>query len=65
MRLVKPFEFARNQRRNHRTIFRQFVFPPANRQIAAKRLAIIEIGADDGRFKISTGFHNRPCVTSI
>lgn len=35
----------------------QFVFPPADREIAAKGLAIVEIGADDGRFQIKTLFH--------
>src|SRR6266550_9362806 len=33
------------------------MFPPADSEIAAKRLAIIQIGADDGRFKIETLLH--------
>src|SRR5438132_3593480 len=54
-------QFAHDQRRDYRAILRHLMFPPANRQIAAERLAIIEIRSNHRSFKIDTLFH----ITSI
>lgn len=50
VRLGHSLEFPLDKDRTASTIFRQFVFPPANSQISAKRLAVIEIGTDNGCF---------------
>src|ERR1043166_5058467 len=53
----KPLELANDERRDHSSIFRQFVLPPANRQVATERLTIIEIGSDDRSFEVSALLH--------
>lgn len=52
VRLVDPLEFALNEDRAVNLIFGQLMFEPANRQIAAKRIAVIQICTDYGRFQI-------------
>src|SRR4051794_13001321 len=62
MWLGQSVELADHQRRDNGAIFRQLMLPPADRQVATKGLAIIEIGADDGRFQISTRLHEKVIV---
>ena len=50
-------QLAVNELRDHRTIVRHLMFPPADSQITAKGLAVIQVGANDRRFKVKTLFH--------
>src|SRR5258708_19949632 len=45
MRLRQALEFAVHERRNHRAIFREFMLPPADCEVAADRLAIIDVAS--------------------
>src|SRR5437588_3101870 len=60
MRLFQSFQLARDQRRNHRAILRQLVFPPANGQVTAKWLAVVEVRADNRCLDVSAWFHWTP-----
>src|SRR5690349_16773119 len=51
MRLGHALKLAQDERRDHSAVFRHFVFPPANRQVTTKWLAVIEVGADNRGFK--------------
>ena len=57
MRLSQTVELALDKCRAISVIFLQLMFPPTDRQIASKRLAIIEIGSDDRCFEIETELH--------
>src|SRR6185369_13426532 len=46
MRFLHAREFRRDERRDHGAVVRHLVFPPADRQVAAKRLTVIEVSAD-------------------
>src|SRR5947209_6806330 len=52
MRLRHALKLAQDQRRNHRAILRHLVFPPANRQVTTKRLAVIKVSAYDRCFEV-------------
>src|SRR5947207_3416134 len=54
MRLSQTVELALDKCRAISVIFLQLMFPPTDRQIASKRLAIIEIGSDDRCYEIET-----------
>src|SRR5262249_34290130 len=57
VRLARAFEFPRDQRRNIREVVLQFVLPPPDRQVAAERLALVEIRADDRCFEVDACDH--------
>ena len=46
------FEFALNKDRAKRPVFREFVLPPADRQVPPERFAIIKICADYGSLQV-------------
>ena len=46
MRLADAFELALDKQRRVDSIFRQLMFPPADRHVAAERVAVVEIGTD-------------------
>lgn len=58
MRLGQSIKLALDEQRSVGLILFQFMFPPANRQVAPKRLAVVEIGADDRCFEIEAQLHN-------
>src|SRR4030081_1996901 len=60
MRLGNSFQLSHYQRRDHRAVFRQLMFPPTDRKITPERLAVVEIGADYRSFKISAWLHDVP-----
>src|SRR6266550_2264812 len=64
MRLRHALKFAVHQWRNHRAIFREFVLPPADGEVAAEGLAIIEVSADYRCFQVSALLHRRGVVAS-
>src|SRR5436309_11809283 len=53
MRFRKPLELANDERRDHGSIFRQLMLPPADRQVATEWLTIIEISTNNRRFEVS------------
>ena len=54
VRFVDTFKLALDEDRAVNLILRQFVLEPADGQIAAKRIAIVQVRADDRCFKIQT-----------
>src|SRR5216684_1280924 len=64
MRLRHALKFTIHQRRNHRAVFREFVLPPANCEVAAEGLTIIEVSANYRCFQISALLHCRGVVAS-
>src|SRR5258708_37434775 len=64
MRLGYALELALHERRNHSAILRQLVLPPTNREIAPKRLAIVEASSDYRGLEISTWLHGQGAVAS-
>ena len=57
VRLVDAFNLALDEERTARAIFIQLVLPPADRNITPERVAVVEIGADDGCFDIKAQLH--------
>jgi len=57
MRLAHALEFAPHQYRAKGRVFAHFVFPPADREVAAKRFVVVEIGAEDGGFDVEAELH--------
>src|SRR5438552_13117794 len=47
MRFRNSLKLANYERRDHCSIFRKLVLPPADRQITTEWLAIIEVSAND------------------
>src|SRR3954470_14003265 len=64
MRFRHALKLAHHQRRNDRAVSGQLVLPPTNRQVTAKRLAVIKVSTDNGRFKIKALLHKLPATTS-
>src|ERR1051325_206125 len=60
MRLGHALKLAPDEFLDDRTILRQLMFPPAYRQVAAKRLAVVPGRADDGGFEIEALLHGWP-----
>ena len=46
MRFRNPFNFPSDEWRDHGTIIVHLVFPPANRQVATKRLTVVQVSAN-------------------
>lgn len=57
VRFVNAFKFTLNEYRSKRPILRKLVFEPADGQVPPKRITIVEIGPDDGSFKIKAKLH--------
>lgn len=57
MRFGDAFEFAMDKDRAARAVFVEFVLPPADSQVAAQRLAVVEIRSDYRGFEIEARFH--------
>ena len=58
MRLGKPIKLALDEQRSVGLILFQFMFPPANRQVAAKWLSVVEIRANNRCLEIESKLHN-------
>src|SRR5947209_15632247 len=67
MRLRHALKLAQDQRRDHCAILGHLMFPPANRQVTTKRLAVIKVSAYDRGFQIEallhSGFVTLGCVS--
>ena len=57
--LGDPLKFTLNKDGAKSPIFRQLMLPPANRQVTAKRFAVVEVCSDDGCFKIEAELHEK------
>src|SRR5579884_3160870 len=60
--LAQSFKLSNNQRRDYWFVFPHFVLPPSNGQVATKRLAIIQVSANNGSLEVETLFQGLfPC----
>src|ERR1044072_2168809 len=60
VRLRHALQLPHDERGDDGAILRHLMLPPAYRQVAPERLAVIEVGADDRCLKIDALLHDCP-----
>ncbi len=63
VRLRHALKLALDERRDDGAVLAQLALPPADRQVAAERLAVVEVGADDRGLKVDALLHGWAVTT--
>src|SRR5215212_8408040 len=64
VRLGHALKLADDERRDDGPVLRHLVLPPADREVAPERLAVVEVGADDRGLKVDALLHDSPDTTA-